>query len=376
MAAEARVRRLLPAFALLLPLLALLSAAWLLWQRPQAPQRAEYLVFGSTTTVELRGVDSARAAPTLAEIGRLLQQDQREWHPWEISDLMRLNAALAQGGSYRAPPGLAGLIRRSQEAFRRSDGLFDPALGALIDLWGYHTSSYPIATPAPDPAQVQSLLAARPGMDDILIADDGTVSARKRGIALDLNGLAEGYSAEQIAALLREHGIADALINVGGDVLALGSADGRPWRVGIESPVHGVLAALELSGREALFSSGDYNRYREVAGQRWAHILDPRTGQPVRGVAAASVIHADAVVADVAATALMIAGPDEMVRIARGLGVSCALLLTDEGDLYVTPALERRLHFPDAPRRLHLTADIGADCAAPAASGAAPAAHP
>lgn len=370
------MRRLLPAFALLLPLLALLSAAWLLWQRPQAPQRAEYLVFGSTTTVELRGVDAVRAAPVLAQIGSLLQQDQREWHPWEISDLMRLNAALAQGGSYRAPPGLAGLIRRSQEAYHSSGGLFDPALGALIDLWGYHTSSYPIVAPAPDPAQVRALLAQRPGMDDIVIADDGTVSTRKRGIALDLNGLAEGYSAEQIAALLREHGIGDALINVGGDVLALGSADGRPWRVGIESPEHGVLAALELTGREALFSSGDYNRYREVAGQRWAHILDPRTGQPVHGVAAASVIHADAVVADVAATALMIAGPNEMVRVTRGLGVRCALLLTDAGDLYVTPAMQQRLRFPDPPQKLHLTESLGADCTAPSAAGPLPATHP
>jgi thiamine biosynthesis lipoprotein len=313
--------------------------------------------------VELRGVDAARAAPVLAEIGGLLQQDQREWHPWEISDLMRLNAALAQGGSYRAPPGLAGLIRRSQEAYRRSEGLFDPAMGALIGLWGFHTSDYPIVAPVPDPAQVSALVAARPGMDDVDVAADGTVSARRRGVELDLNGLAEGYAAEQIATLLAQRGLGDALINVGGDVLALGRADTRPWRVGIEGPDHHVLASAELSGHEALFSSGDYNKYREVRGQRWGHILDPRTGEPERGSAAVSVIHPDAVVADTVSTTLMIAGKNDFVRIARAMGVSCALLLTDDGELYITPAMQARLVFPDPPRRLVVTESLGGTCA-------------
>src|SRR3569623_1322345 len=163
--------------ALLVLALAGAAIALMLWQRPPPPQHAEYLIFGSTTTVDLRGVDAARASPALAAVGQLLQRDQREWHPWEVSDLMRLNAALAQGGSYRAPPGLAGLLRRSQEAYRLSDGLFDPALGALIGLWGFHTSSYPISSPLPDPAQVQMLLADKPGMDDIEVATDGTVSS-------------------------------------------------------------------------------------------------------------------------------------------------------------------------------------------------------
>jgi thiamine biosynthesis lipoprotein len=357
------VRRTLLALALLALALAVGAIALLLWQRPPPPQHAQYLIFGSTTTVELRSVDAEQATPALAAIGQLLQQDQREWHPWEISDLMRLNAALAQGGSYRAPPGLAGLIRRSQEAYRLSDGLFDPALGALIGLWGFHTSEYPISAPMPDASQVQVLLANKPGMDDIDVATDGTVSARRSGIELDLNGLAEGYASEQIAALLRQHHIGNALINLGGDVLALGRADERPWRVGIEAPDHRVLAAVDLSGHEALFSSGDYNKYREVDGQRWGHILDPRTGQPEHGSAATSVIHPDAVVADAAATALMIAGRQDFARIARSMGVSCALLLTDTGDLIVTPAMQRRLQFPDPPQHLSVSEDLGVDCA-------------
>jgi thiamine biosynthesis lipoprotein len=349
-----------------LPALVVLAGLglWLWSQRLPAPQHAQYFVFGSTTTVELRGVEAARAAPILAEVGQLLQQDQREWHPWEISDLMRLNAAIVEGGTYQAPAGLAGLIRRSKDVFTTSQGLFDPALGKLIGLWGYHTSEFPLTTPMPEMAQVQHLLKQRPGMDDVDIADDDTVSVRRPGIELDLNGLAEGYAQEQIAALLRKHGITDALINVGGDVLALGRADERPWHVGIESPNHGVLAGVDLGPREALFTSGNYSKYREVNGQRWAHILDPRTGMPVHGTAAASVIHPDAVVADAAATALMIAGAKEFAAISRSMGVSCAMLLTDSGELHVTPAMQRRLRFPDAPPKLVVSEELGANCAA------------
>ena len=83
-------------------------------------------------------------------------------------------------------------------------------------------------------------------MDDLDIGEDGTVRSRNRDIQIDLNGLAEGYAAEQIADVLRQHGIADALINVGGDVLALGRASDRPWRVGISSPQHEALAGAQL----------------------------------------------------------------------------------------------------------------------------------
>lgn len=358
-----------------LPALAVLGGlGWWLWsQKMPEPRRAEYLVFGSTTTVEIRGLEKIRAEPILAEIGQLLQQDQREWHPWEISDLMRLNAAIVGGGTYEAPPGLAGLIRRSKEIFTTSHGLFDPALGKLIGLWGYHTSEFPLTTPMPEMEQVQHLLQQRPGMDDVDIADDNTVSVRRPGIELDLNGLAEGYAQEQIAALLLRQGVSNALINVGGDVLALGQADERPWHVGIESPNHGVLAGVDLGAREALFTSGDYNRYREVNGMRWAHILDPRTGMPVHGTAATSVIHPDAVVADAAATALMIAGPEEFVSVSRSMGVACAMLLTDSGELHVTPAMQRRLRFPDAPPKMVVSEELGANCAALAKP--APAAH-
>ncbi len=341
----------------------LLGGAWLYrQQQAQAPRRASFVIFGGLTEVELRGVSEPAAAAAFGAIGETLQRDQRAWHPWEMSDLLRLNAALAQGQPYQTSPELAGLLRAAQRAYASSDGLFNAAIGSLVDLWGFHTSDYPITAPPPPDGNISATLAMQPRMSELQIADDGTVVSTNRTIQLDLNGLAEGYAAEQIAALLHERGIANALINVGGDVLALGRAGERPWRVAISSPQHDALADVELQGHEALFSSGNYNKFREVEGQRWGHVLDPRTGRPAHGTSAVSVIHGDAVAADVASTALMIAGPTDLVRIARGLGVACVVLVTDDGAIWITPAMQRRLRFTAPPARLSLTEDLGADC--------------
>jgi FAD:protein FMN transferase len=357
------MRRLLVFAALAAALL--LGAAWLYrQQQAQAPRKASFVIFGGLTEVELRGTSEQTAATVFGAIGELLQRDQRAWHPWEISDLMRLNAAIAQGEPYRTSPELGGLLRRAQQAYAASGGLFNAAIGGLVDLWGFHTSEYPIMSPPPPQQNIDATLATRPRMDQLTIAADGTVVSTNRAIQLDLNGLAEGYAAEQIAELLQRHGVADALINVGGDVLALGRAGDRPWRVGIRAPQREDFAGADLQGREALFTSGNYNKYREDAGQRWGHVLDPRTGQPARGTAVVTVIHDDPVIADVAATSLMIAGTADIVRIARSLGVACVLLVTDEGTVWMTPAMQRRLVFAEPPKNVQITQDLGAGCGA------------
>lgn len=314
------------------------------WRVPRAPQRATFYVFGGLTSVQVRDTHANTANATFVAIDNQLRHDERAWHPWQRpSALMDLNAAIAQGKPYRAPPELAGLVRAAQIGYHDSDGLFDPAIGAVITAWGFHTSHFPVDTAAPDPARIAVLDARHPGMDDIHVTADGTIVSDNRAIALDLDGLAEGYAAEQIATILRAHHIDNAIINIGGDVLALGDADGRAWRVAIQDPRGGNFAAVQLSGHQALFTSGDYHKYREIHGQRWAHVIDPRTGLPKVNVGAAAVIMDNATRADVASTALMVAGPQDFARIAKGLHANCALLLTDDEHLYITPTMQQRI---------------------------------
>ncbi|MFC4527156.1 FAD:protein FMN transferase [Dyella halodurans] len=339
---------------------ALLLAGLLLWlRRPQLIQ-SEFLVFGTRARLELlaRNRDDAEAA--LQEIGRLFVYDHHTWHPWEPSELTRLNEALARGESYRVPAVVADLIRRAQQGYTQSDGLFNAAAGRLISAWGFHTSNYPVQTPAPAAAQVRTLLASHPGMDDVRITRDGSISATNPDVSLDLNGLSEGYAAAQVRQLLARHGIHDALVYIGGFVLALGHNDSQSWRVGVSAP-SGVLGSIDLDDNEALASSGDYQRHRAGAVDL-GHIVDTRTGWPQRASAATSVLSDDPVFADIAATALMVAGPAGFQQLADHMHLSCALLLGHDGVLYITPGMLARLHGSPPAAGLLIIPQPSSDC--------------
>jgi len=320
---------------------ALLTSLFL-WLRPLQPMQGEFLVFGTRARIQLLTSSREDADAALQDIGHLFIHDHHTWHPWESSELTRLNDALARGQSYRVPADVADLIRRAQIGFAQTDGLFNAAAGRLIGAWGFHTSRYPVQTAAPSDGEVKTLLDERPGMDDVHIAADGTISAGNPAVSLDINGLSEGYASAQVKQLLARHGIDHALIYLGGFVMAVGRNEGQAWRVGVSAP-SGVLGSIDLDGGESLASSGDYQRHRASSADL-GHIVDTRTGWPQRASTATSVLSDDPVYADIAATALMVAGPAGFQHMADHMHLNCALLLGHDGKLYITPGMRARLH--------------------------------
>src|SRR5690606_30934742 len=117
--------------------------------------------------------------------------------------------------------------------------LFDPGIGELVSLWGFHTDEYPIRAPLPDPEVLALWLRQRPSLLDLQV--DGSRIGVRAGsrVQLDFGAIGEGAAVEIAAGVLRQHGINNALLSLGGDTLALGDAGGRPWRVGIQDPVVG-----------------------------------------------------------------------------------------------------------------------------------------
>jgi thiamine biosynthesis lipoprotein len=338
--------------------LAFLLAAGGCTREPE-PLSESLFVFGGEATLEVRGVPEAQARPALAEIAAAFNTLHRDWHAWEPGALTELNAAFARGERSRPPASLRDLILRSQPLSIRSDGAFEPAIGELMQLWGFHTSEFPVTAPLPTRAQVDAWRARRPSVVDVVVEGD-TVYSLNPAVQLDFGGIAEGVAVEVATTILERHRVRDALLSLGGDIYALGSAGRRPWRVAIRDPYGGALAELDLHDREALFSSGNYNKFREApSGGRWSHILDPRTGQPVLGSSAVSVLHRDPVLADVAATALMVGGPARFADLSARLDVRCALLLTEENEMIVTAAMHARLRMRREP--VMLGEPIGAD---------------
>jgi thiamine biosynthesis lipoprotein len=253
--------------------------------------------------------------------------------------------------------------------------LFDPSVGGLMRLWGFHTSEFPITSPAPSAAQIEIWRRSHPSFDDLQL-DGAVLSSRNPAVQLDFGAIAEGLATERIVAILQRHGIQRALITLGGDLYALGTAEARPWRAALRDPFNAgdqPLALVDLHDGEALYSSGNYNRYRESpTGTRWPHVVDPRSGLPASGVVGVNVLHPDPVIADAASTALMVAGEAGFESVLRRMGVRCALLLTEHNEIMLTAAMATRLDLQRRPLQLGpLVGSVG-PCEQPEPPPAAP----
>ena len=192
-------------------------------------------------------------------------------------------------------------------------------------------------------------LKEKPSIADLVI-DGTTVSSRKRALALDFGGYLKGVALDRAAAILRGQGINNALINIGGNVMALGSKEGRKWRVGIQHPRQpGPLATVQLDDGEAIGTSGDYQRYFELDGRRYSHLIDPRTATPVDHTQAVTVLipagPKAGTLSDAASKPIFIAGPEHWRAMADQMGTPLVLRVAADGRISVTAALDRRLEY-------------------------------
>ncbi|MEZ5542218.1 MAG: FAD:protein FMN transferase [Pseudomonadota bacterium] len=299
----------------------------------------QFIAFGTLIELSISGISTERGARVAGEIERQFQRWHRDWHAWEPGLLTQTNAQLATLQPFTLDPALRPLVTEANRLSRLSDGLFNPVLGKLIAIWGFQGNPLPAGV-QPDPAAIKHWLANAPTVEDIDIEGSRIVSHNPQA-AYDLGGFAKGYAVDRVIELLRGQGIENAIINAGGDLRAIGTHGNRPWRIGIRHPRReGILASIDSSGDTSIFTSGDYERLFEVDGQRFHHILDPRTGYPARGTSAVTVVYSSGAVADAAATALFVAGPHDWLRIARQMGIDRAMLVDSDGAIHMTPAMQ------------------------------------
>jgi len=313
--------------------------------RPPPDFHQSLFIFGTLVDITVHGTAGEQAAAAVTAVDEDFERMHREWHAWKPGgELVALNRRLAAGESATVSDFLLPLLLQARTLSIQSDGLFNPAIGRLIALWGFH-SDEPPPGPPPPLADIEHLLAGKPDMQALLI-EGHRVSSDNPLVQLDLGGFAKGYALNQAIARLRSLGVGNAIVNAGGDLCVSGRHGDRPWQVGIRHPQgEGVIAALAVANGECVLTSGNYERYREYEDVRYAHILDPRTGWPVRHVASVTVIHTDGGVADAAATALTVAGPDDWLRIARGMGLRYVMLVDESGTVYLSPAMAERVRF-------------------------------
>ncbi|MEC5161467.1 FAD:protein FMN transferase [Janthinobacterium sp. CG_23.3] len=310
-----------------------------------AIQRIPGHVFGTAVEVTIYGETEERAGQLGAAVLKEFDRLHHKFHAWQPSALTALNDAIARGDSYQGDAEMVDLLQSAGRLAARSDNLFNPAIGGLIRLWGFQSSD--IGVSAPSAAAIRRWVDAKPRMSDLRY-DGNRISSRNRAVMLDLGGYAKGYALDRAAALLRAQHVRAALVNIGGNVLAIGQPGRRPWRVGVRDPRGaGAVARLELRDNEAIGTSGDYQRYFMNDGKRHPHIIDPRSGDTVDLVASVTIIAAGGahpgIDSDGPSKPLFIAGPKRWRSLARRLGLTHVLLIDATGAVAMTPAMRARM---------------------------------
>lgn len=312
--------------------------------------QSQTYVFGTLVDISIYGEPEARARELANHIQQEFQRLHNQYHAWQQgSEVTRLNQAFAKGETVAISPELAAILKDVTTWSEKSGGLFNPAIGQLVNVWGFQAEEFKPVRPGP--AKIAALVKADPQMHDIVI--EGTqASSRNPAVKLDLGGYVKGYALDLAAGYLRQQGVANALINIGGNIIAVGSHGAKPWRVGIQHPREpGPIATLDLPDGWAIGTSGDYQRFFELDGTRYCHIIDPRTGYPAQGTQAVTVLvppgKQAGTISDVASKPIFIVAPDERQAAARKMGVENVMIIDKSGHIAVSKAMAKRIIWVD-----------------------------
>jgi thiamine biosynthesis lipoprotein len=286
---------------------------------------------------------AADDAAAVVELFQRLEEDLSEWR--EGSPLAEANRQ-AGGAPVAVPADLLELVERSLAIAEATDGAFDPTWAALWGLWDFGAER-PVV-PGDEAIARRAALVDWRRLEVDRQAE--TLRLPEAGMKIGLGGIAKGFALDRAAAMLRQRGVEDFLLVAGGQVYAAGRRGERPWRIGVRDPrgdPDEVLALLELAD-ESASTSGDYESYFVVDGVRYHHVLDPRTGRPASGLESATVVAADATLADALSTAVMVLGRERGLALIEGWpggGVEAAVV-DDAGRLTSTPGLTAKLQPP------------------------------
>lgn len=283
--------------------------------QPAAPVSADRLLLGTLVTVKLYG-DEAVVRPHLeaayAEVARV----DSSMSPYRADSALRRLEQQARLAPTRGSPGLIAVLARSQHFAALTDGAFDCTMGALTSLW-----NFPVAVTPPAPGQIDSARALV-GYEALEVAaQPQTVRLHRAGLRLDLGAAAKGYAVDRAVAAMRALDVEAGVIEAGGDIRYWGTKpDGRPWLFGVQHPrAPAQYIAVEDLGLAAIATSGDYEQYFDWEGERYHHLLDPKTGHPARASISATVWAATALDADILSTAVFVLGPDQGLALVEGL---------------------------------------------------------
>ncbi|MBO7613077.1 MAG: FAD:protein FMN transferase [Treponema sp.] len=270
------------------------------------------------TVCSINAYDDASDALYDELFARLKEIDERFSATRRDSDISQVNA---QAGIKAVPVhrDVYFVVQTALNFAQKTDGAFDPTVGPLVKLWGINTENARV----PSQEEIDEALPLVNWRKVQMDPGDGETSKRifllQKGMALDLGGIAKGYAADEMARILGEHNVRQAIVNLGGNVYAYGSKkDGSKWKVAVKNPQHPAsdpALAICFNQNNSVVTSGAYERYFEKNGRRYHHIINPKIGYPEENnVGSVTIVSRSSIEADALSTAAYILGPNEYFK--------------------------------------------------------------
>ena len=300
------------------------------WQR-----RIEDGIMGTRIVVELWSDDATLGKQAIDAVIAEMQRIDRDMSTYKPdSEVSRVNAQAAQA-PVKISDELFQLLSTALDYSRITGGAFDITYASIGFMYDFR------AHQKPSDAQIQAALTAVNYKHVVLDANNRTVRFTQPGVRIDLGGIAKGHAVDRGIAVLQARGIRQALVTAGGDSRIIGDRGGKPWIIGIRHPddKSQVIAKIPLADT-AVSTSGDYERYFDENGQRYHHILDPRTGKSASGVRSATILANTATRTDGLSKTAFVLGPQAAMKLYNELGDVDAILVTLDGKVLYTKGIE------------------------------------
>lgn len=309
-------------------------------KRPVEPQAQSFLMLGTVCKITI--YDKPTEEAFKAAFARLREIEQKMTLHSASSEIALINHSSGIE-SVAVSEDTFAVIKKAVEIAQASGGAFDPTIGPLVQAWDIGGDN----PRRPSQEEIDALLPLVDYRQVVLNEQDRSVFLKKKGMVLDLGGIAKGYAADQAALVLRSFGVGQAIVNLGGNVLVLGrKPDGNLWRIGVQDPEQdrGAYAVIVQLQDTSLVTSGPYERFLIIEGETYHHILDTKTGYPVDSdFTSASIITHSSLLADALSTSVYALGYEKGMALINSFEGVEAIFFTEDHEILQSDGVKQGL---------------------------------
>ena len=271
-------------------------------------------------------------------------------HPWKTSEISNINNAIKSNSWYKIDDEeVVNILKNNIKLSEKTRGLFNPGIGELVDLWGFHSDIPPNKIP---PSSILIDYMKTPPLMKNLIIENSMIRSTNSRLKIDLGGYAKGYALNRAKKILFDNEVNNALVNIGGNILAIGKHDERFWRVGIQHPRKtSAIASIDLMPGWSIGTSGDYQRYFLIKNKRYSHLIDPNSGYPANNTQSATILippsEDSEIKSDVYSKPLFIASKKNKHKLANELNIEYYLIILNDGSIQISKKMNEIIEWID-----------------------------